>query len=220
MRSSKDIEKINNFKGTKRQKLTAVRVVRFRKSSQIWLFNCECGGSIEKVKWNFLNSNHNNCGCRHGKTKHGFAFNDRPLRRGLYNSWVNMRQRCNNPRKPDYPYYGGRGIRVCEKWNTFAGFLEDMQDSYEQHKKQNDTTTLDRINSNGDYSPENCRWATRKVQARNRPSFTHVITYNGKSQSLEDWAIELGQPHTRNRLYERIISGKWEPSKAFNTPYK
>lgn len=95
-----------------------------------------------------------------------------------------MRSRCNNPKAPKYPAYGGSGISVCERWEVFANFLEDMGE-------RPAGTTLDRINGELGYFKENCRWATTKVQQRNikRNVF---LTLRGKTQCIKDWAEELG----------------------------
>lgn len=115
-----------------------------------------------------------------------------------YNIWRQMRQRCQNPTAAYYKFYGARGIKVCKQWDKFENFITDMG------KKPTPKHTLDRIDNNGDYEPSNCKWATRKEQAQNRrPGY--VTTYNGKSQSLVDWAKELDvRP---GLLYERLNTG-------------
>lgn len=115
---------------------------------------------------------------RRTKFKHGGAKNP------LYTTWLNMRQRCNNPRSPAYKNYGGRGIKVCERWDDFLNFAEDMGDRPEG-------MTLERIDCNGDYSPENCKWATRKEQMRN-VRYNRWIEFDGKRLILSDWSKELG----------------------------
>lgn len=95
------------------------------------------------------------------------------------------KQRCYNPNQPDYKFYGGRGITVCQRWlDSKEAFLEDMGPRPEGH-------TLERRDNDGPYSPENCYWATRKEQTRNRRNSV-TITYNGKTQTLEEWAQETG----------------------------
>jgi hypothetical protein len=102
-----------------------------------------------------------------------------------YNSWQSMLSRCNNPKNMQYRNYGGRGITVCDEWkNSFENFLKDMGERPEN-------TSLDRIDVNGNYSPNNCRWATKAEQARNKRQ-TIWITFDEKTQCLTDWANEIG----------------------------
>jgi len=101
-----------------------------------------------------------------------------------YIAWVNMKSRCFNPNTIYFKWYGGRGITVCERWLDFQNFFEDMGHCP-------DGMTLDRIDNNGNYTPENCRWATHKTQHNNRRRNRH-ITADGRTQTLQQWCDELG----------------------------
>lgn len=135
------------------------------------------------------------------------------LRHGMngtptHNSWRRMIYRCRHKSHIAYRYYGGRGIRVCERWSKFVNFLEDMGPRPEG-------TTLDRIDSNGDYEPGNVRWATPPDQAKNRRS-TRWITFNGKRQSVADWAKDLGLK--QGTLHNRIFRLGWNVRRALTEP--
>lgn len=105
----------------------------------------------------------------------------------LFRIWCNMRQRCRDKNKPDYRYYGGKGITVCEEWDeSFLSFKE-----WADNNGYDDTLTIDRIDVNGNYEPSNCKWATRREQAVNRTASVK-ITYNGVTKFASDWADDLG----------------------------
>lgn len=101
-----------------------------------------------------------------------------------YNTWLTMKQRCLNSKDPRYSDYGGRGIIICAAWLDFSNFLRDMG-------VRPAKTSIDRINTNGNYEPGNCRWATRKEQQRNMRS-SRMIEFRGVTKSLSAWAEELG----------------------------
>lgn len=117
----------------------------------------------------------------------------------LYNSWVNMRQRCNNPNNPSYHNYGGRGIMVCPEWEaSFETFLSDVGE------RPNPRMTLDRIDNEKGYSPGNIRWATKQDQANNmRPNL--LVTAFGRTQTLAEWSRETGI--SQNALHLRLKRG-------------
>ncbi|MEK0337811.1 MAG: hypothetical protein QQN41_10300 [Nitrosopumilus sp.] len=142
------------------------RIGKNKWRDSLWLCGCNCENEIIVVG-NHLKSGHTkSCGCL--KTKHGYC-ND-----GIYNSWQKIIQRCTNPNDKDYKYYGGRGIVVYEKWlYSFLNFLKDMLEGWEPG------LTIERRNKNGNYCRENCEWATRKEQARNRRDNCY-ITYQNK----------------------------------------
>ena len=123
----------------------------------------------------------------------------------IYNVWKLMIARCCDHRRTNYPTYGGRGIKVCDRWrNSFEAFVADMGE------RPSPKHTVDRIDNNGDYTPQNCRWATIHQQARNRRS-NRLGTLNGKTQSIAAWIEELGA--SRTRTYWRLSHG-WTLDRA------
>lgn len=109
----------------------------------------------------------------------------------LYSIWKGMRERCQNPGHVRYQRYGGRGISVCERWNDFYAFVEDMGE-------RPLGWTLDRIDNDGNYEPDNCRWASPAQQRRNAGR-TVMVTHRGKTQCVDDWAAEISVHRTTLR---------------------
>lgn len=197
--------KIIDLTGQKFGKLTAVcRVGRDSGYRSIWLFRCECGGTVEALGSNVSRGITSSCGCLRIKNnwKHGKSYTP------THTVWLSMRQRCSNARNPAYKNYGGRGIKVCERWETFANFLADMGE-------MPPGMTLDRFpNNDGDYEPGNCRWATQKEQANNRRN-TVRVRYRGRVFLLTHLADKYGiHP---SALYSRVMRD-WPIERALHEP--
>lgn len=178
--------------------------------SYYWICVCECGAE-KKIKGAALRSGvTKSCGCiQKEKAK---SAGDRTKTHGMsktkvYAIWDSMRQRCTNKKRKDYKAYGGRGIAVCGRWASFEFFLEDMG-------LPPDGMSIDRKDTNGDYEPLNCRWATTKEQAKNTTK-TIFLTANGETKCLSDWVEELGISY--ETLSARLRRG-WDEHKAINTP--
>jgi len=170
---------------------------------------CDCGNPVHVSLYDLKRGHTSSCGCfRSEKIKakmstHGLS------RTPTHNSWRGMIARCNDPKHDYYRLYGGRGISVCERWLQFDNFYFDMGEKPEG-------ASLDRINNNGNYEPSNCRWATKKEQARNC-STNRLLQYKGRTQSLAAWADEIGMSLQVLRM--RIFRG-WPTDIAIEKPVK
>lgn len=179
----------------------------------LWLVRCDCGTERKVQGGKLRRGESTSCGC--GKPakcaaaniKHGAASRGRLTPE--YRTWSNMIFRCENPAGKSYRDYGGRGIRVCERWrNDFAVFLADMG------LKPSAKHEVDRINNDGDYEPNNCRWATRRQNARNKRSNV-LLEAQGRRMLLVDWARELGV--CESTISQRLLHG-WSVERAVTTP--
>lgn len=177
-----------------------------------FLCECDCGCRVAVIVNNLKTGNTTSCGCIQRKTaadngrkaaKHSMA------RTRTYQCWDRMIQRCTNESRESYARYGGRGVSVCEKWRrSFIAFLDDMGE------RPSSRHSIDRIDNDGDYTPDNCRCATVTEQARNK-SNNVLISHNGATRCVSEWAAIVGIGcHV---LYGRLRRG-WSATDALTTP--
>jgi len=173
-----------------------------------WICKCDCGQLTEKIAGNLKGGSSKSCGCirreRNNHTTHGYTGTL------THKRWRAMRARCMNPNASNYAKYGGRGITVCDRWRSFENFLTDMGECMDE------SMTIERKNINLGYSPDNCRWATRKEQNRNT-SANHMLFYKGKSLCIGEWA-ELLDMNSRT-IMSRLNKG-WSIEKALGMPVR
>lgn len=178
-------------------RLVAIKLLPKRRGTRtVWLCQCDCGSVHEAMTTNLDKGATKSCGCLNLdnlRSKNGCpsGMSGTPT----YRSWRAMLFRCSNPKSGRR--YCARGIKVDQRWKRFDNFLADMGE-------RPLGTSIDRIDNNGNYEPGNCRWADRYEQGRNRDT-SRLITFNGKTQNVTDWARELGL--NRNMLYKQLDKG-------------
>ena len=186
--------RMEDITGKKFGRWTVLQYADKRGGTPYWMCRCECG-TVREVTRVSLGRWSNSCGCLKNeraaelKTRHG------RYETGEYNSWHSMLQRCTNPNNPSYHRYGGRGITVCPEWRqSFQAFYEDMGCRPPDH-------TLERVDNAGDYNKDNCVWATKKEQQRNKRT-NRLLTFQGETLCLVEWAqrIQLDEGTIRARL--------------------
>ncbi len=156
----------------------------------MYYFDCSCGKRTTTRITQVLSGNTKSCGCLQPKVAGRHLYKHGKSGTPEHRIWKLMNGRCHNKKSPDYPRYGGRGIKICERWLTFENFLEDMGE------RPSNRHSIDRKDNDGDYCPENCRWATDLEQACNKPT-TYKVVVNGETISIDEWARRNGlQPRT------------------------
>lgn len=174
--------KILDLTGQRYGRLKVIKYVGIRRTHKAYLCKCDCGTEKIITSSDLRSGRVKSCGCYKQElitdknTTHGLRDHR------LYRIWANMKSRCYNPNSTHYKHYGGRGIQICDQWrNDFKAFYDwAMKNGY------SDELSIDRIDINGDYEPNNCRWATDNEQARNT-STNKIFTINNESKSLIEW---------------------------------
>jgi len=192
-------------------------ITKLKSRQRRWLCNCECGETTTVAGSALKNNQTRSCGClrKEASAAMGRASRTWSLKHGEskspeYRSWNAMVNRCLRKGNPAYKFYGALGVLVCSRWLTFEKFLTDMG------RRPNLAYSLDRINPRGDYTKENCRWATREQQANNKRN-TILVSYKGETYPLRPLARSLGI--APDMVDDRINAG-WPVEEALTRPAK
>lgn len=179
-------------------KWTVIEQAKHGQYGTYWVCRCDCGNERIVRGWSLRHGGSLSCGCENGSYKHGDCAGGKLKR--LRVIWSDMKSRCNNPKNTGFHLYGGRGIRVCEEWqNDYASFR-----TWALANGYRDDLSIDRIDTNGNYEPSNCRWATTTEQQKNRRN-TVFATAQGRTNTLDEWAEILGT--TKSALYHKKHRG-------------
>ena len=185
---------------------------RSTKGEIMYQCKCDCGKMFTARRYLLINRKIMSCGCLRKinaeivNSKHGM------YKTPTYQVWSGIIQRCTNKNHKKYSDYGGRGIMVCKRWfESFENFIEDMG------AKPNSNYSIDRIDNDGNYCKDNCRWATWITQQNNKRN-NHYITYQGVTKTLKEWSNSLGISYCT--LTSRINKSRWSIERSFTTPVK
>ncbi len=199
-----------DISGLRFGRLTAIeRHEKTRDGKTTWWCICDCGTQRAFIGTLLRSGHTKSCGCFQvdetirNHTTHGKSHTY------MHRLWTDIRNRCNNPRNKSYPFYGGRGIKVCERWEAdYSNFVADLGTPPPGMQ-------IDRIDNDRDYGPDNCRWTTRAINCRNRRN-NHIIEWNGQRRCIKEWSELTGI--SRLAISQRINKLNWPIEKALTTP--
>lgn len=204
------MSKLIDLTGQRFGKLIAIRCIGTTQARQaIWRCECDCGNKTDVRASSLRNGDTRSCGClqrtisKEVNTKHGDSHSR------LHYIWSAMKDRCYNPKSGAFEHYGARGITICDEWQEYTNFRDwAIANGYASE------LTLDRIENDKGYSPNNCRWTTMKTQSNNRRS-NHIISFGGETHTMMEWAAIKGLKY--GTLSSRINRYHWSIEKALTT---
>lgn len=202
---------LEDLTGQKFGRLTVTGPYYREKKKTVWPCRCDCGVTVDIPASNLKVGNTKSCGCFRRdfttarNTTHGLG---RPPE---YRVWAGMRSRCEDPNSKAWENYGGRGIKVCDRWQSFESFYADMG------SRPSDDHQIDRIDNEAGYGPDNCRWATRIENSSNRRN-TVYVEWRGETDTIPGWARRIGMSEAV--LWMRIQRLGWDIERAMTAPIR
>jgi hypothetical protein len=177
------LSRVIDFMGQKFERLTVLKFAGLNKDHKaLWLCKCECGNETTVVGNRLRNGDIKSCGCLRTE-----RISKQNLQHGLsgtrlFRLWWGMKRRCNDPKEQNYKYYGGRGIAVCDEWDDYKAFHDwAYENNYE------DSLSIDRIDCDGNYTPDNCRWVELSAQAGNKRN-NAFVAFCGETHTIAEWS--------------------------------
>ena len=198
-----------NLEGQRFGRLTVVE----KADKDKWKCVCDCGNEKIVGQYSLIHGDTKSCGClwKERVIKHGHSYER------LYHVWSGMRSRCRNPKSPDYKRYGGRGITVCDEWNSYSAFRDwALENGYDSNAERFQCT-LDRIDNDKGYSPQNCRWVSLTVN-NNNTSSNRFLVFEGEKHTVAEWARIQGLSSALIRT--RLDNLHWPIDRALLQPVR
>ena len=196
------MRKIDDLTGKQYGYLTVLEFAGTKNRNAIWKCRCKCGKETIVDGCKIKSGRTKSCGCLISETTTLRSYKHGGTHTRLYGIFSAMLNRCKNPNNNNFKDYGGRGIKVCQEWDDSSAF--PLFREWAMAHGYNDTLSIDRIDNDKGYSPDNCRWVTAKIQSNNKRNNV-IITYGGETKTITQWAKETGI--LRDTLQYRIEAG-------------
>ena len=187
-----------------------VKEKTYKNGVMYWKCKCDCGNYSDVLPQHLKRGFIKSCGCLRKDVSKNLNRTHGMSKERIYKEWKDIKERCNNEKNTAYSNYGGRNIKVCDEWMKFEPFYEwAMSNGYR------DNLTIDRIDNDGNYEPDNCRWVNNTVQANNKRT-NIFIEYKNERKTIAEWAREKNISY--QTLYNRVQNLKWSIEDALNIP--
>lgn len=184
---------------------------RSKSGSATFLCRCTACGREKIVEGRSIRKGvSKSCGCVRVPREHHSRHNER-----LYGVWHGIMDRCNNKQSKQYKWYGARGIKVCHEWDDYLAFKDWAYSHGYDDSAPKYQCTIERLNTNGDYCPENCAWRTQKQQCNNKRD-NHLLTFNGQTHTIQEWSEITGI--SKDTIRRRIVVYQWTVERALTEP--